>query len=266
MTTDVEDPTTQAATAEAEPSQPGSTGAEEKPDAGATAATPSQETPTGTGESEAEAEFDFKAELQKALGGGPATPQEPEQRPGVSIDAVQADLKREQAYRHSQLRQGADNGIVQTLQREYGLDEEAAKQAWQNLIRPHFNAALSDHDVYQDALDGWIIDQLPEGQKKRFREQAYRNRQEWTAGLVDLGRHEVEEKYQADIKAGKLIPQTIAERLATDAFKRGRGEKGPVKGGNEVNGVASASGSPLSLEEALTLPIGDLQRRRQAAG
>ena len=241
-------------------------GAEQKQETGVPAVLPGTEGPTGTDgvdDGEPDPEALAQAALTEAMGGKPAAPPKPSEAPGLSLEEYQAGLNQRRASQHAQLRQGADMGIVQGLQ-GLGLSDAEAKQAWETIVRPHFNAALVDNDAYQTALDNWVIDQLPDSQKQAFKSRVYRDRKERTEGLIALGSQETEDKYKADIEAGKFLDRKIADKAAVDAARSAIAARDKqynargmflAKSGNEVNGTGGVGRSEDEILLDPTTPI-----------
>ena len=254
-------PLIEAASPEATPS-----GAEKNQDAGAPAAEATQ--PTGTdGEEvgEPNPEALAQAAVTEALGGKPAAPQKAEDTaPGISLDQYQFERRQELAALNARARQDGEGFFKRTLTSKYGLSEADAADFWETAGRRWANDLISSNDAYQEQVDAWVVDQLPDSQKQAFKSRVYRGRKERTEGLIAIGKQEAEAAHQADIEAGKLLPRNIADKAALQAATAAIAARDKqynarglflAKSGNEVNGTGGVGRSEDEILLDPTTPI-----------
>ena len=251
---------------EAASPEPTPSGAEKNQDAGAPAAEATQ--PTGTdGEEvgEPNPEALAQAAVTEALGGRPATPQKAEDTaPGISLDQYQFERRQELAALNARARQDGEGFFKRTLTSKYGLSEADAADFWETAGRRWANDLISSNDAYQEQVDAWVVDQLPDSQKQAFKSRVYRGRKERTEGLIAIGKQEAEAAHQADIEAGKLLPRNIADKAALQAATAAIAARDKqynarglflAKSGNEVNGTGGVGRSEDEILLDPTTPI-----------
>lgn len=234
------------------------TGAEQKADAGAT---PAQETPEPTG-TDGDGDFSldfgsiFDAELKAQGAELPAAPTEP-QKPGIDLEQYEKQRRETRANDNAKARNNAEAYITSLLKRKYGASDEDAAADWQSAFRPLWNVLIDTNDDYHREVHDWVIDQLPDAPKGAYKSRVYRNTKERLEGLVEAGRQEVEDKWQADLKAGKYLSRDTVEKAKTEAGRKVKGElerlyaaNGLVlgKSGNDVNGTSGKGGLDLSTQ------------------
>ena len=230
-----------------------STGAGEVAEGSATA-----ETPEGTAEAEG-AEIDFSALVaaEFAAQAGGDTPDTPaESKPaGIPVEEWEARERGNLANLNAMVRRDAET-FLKGVMRQAGVPEESISQAWESQGRQLWNDFVRSNDkLWEDMLYDKLIGGLSEDQKAAWGKTKHSNLNEYRDKLIDLGRQEVESKHQADIKSGKVLPKTVAEKAGVEAARKAVAARDKqyaaqgyflAKSGNEVTGDAPRTGVPYS--------------------
>lgn len=212
-------------------------------------------------------EFDpeaiFKTEFEAQIGGDlPDTPTE-STPVGVPTEKWEADRRAQLAQKHVSARQGGETWIKNQVRQIFpDATEEQVSRLWENSVKPWGSDIITSADEFMLDFDNRLVETLSDDQKAIWNKSKYTNRTEFRDKFIDIGRQEVESKYQADIKAGKLLPKATVDKALTDAGRKARASfeawaksKGFALGesGNEVNGSPPAGVMTVAAFEALPL-------------
>ena len=168
----------------------------------------------------------FEQELKAELGEESApTPSEPTPTVGTPTEEWEATRRAQLAQKHVSARQGGETWVKQQAQRLFpDATDEQINSLWETTVKPWGSDIITTADDFLQDFDNRLIDTLSEDQKKIWNKTKHNNRTEFRDKFIDLGRQEVEAKYQADIKAGKLFTSDMKEKIETAAKRAGRAQ------------------------------------------
>ena len=204
----------------------------------------------------------------KALTGGVEEKPAEIKLPGRALEEVEQELKDARARNYRGFMESGEAWVVERAKAPaLGFSEDDAKAIWQNFVQPALNALHADHEDYSNKLDNEHARlALSEEDQNLYFGKQYADRIEGKKALVALGEGKANQAWEARVKSD-YIPRSALATLKTSietAFRKRLEDAGLIKGaesGEHVPGEQASPGGPLTLEEAMHLPVEKLPAR-----
>lgn len=183
------------------------------------------ETREGTAETEGDAEIDIGSLMATELAAQtgvdlPDTPETAAKPAGIAVEEWERNERASLSSLNGTIRRDAE-AFLKGVLREAGLSDAQISTAWESKGRHIWNDFVRSNDAFWETLlDDQLLQGLTPEQKEIWGKTKHRNREEYRDKLIDLGRHEVTAAQQADIKAGKLVSKTVAEKAGIETAKK----------------------------------------------
>lgn len=171
--------------------------------------------------------------------------------PGVPVEQVLAQIEQQRATIQAQTLQRTDADWRNYLTNELGLSPQDAHNFWHGKLGPVLKDVFGNNEAFNKARFETAVDNvLPKESVELYRSRQYRGQHEAIKAIHDAGVAAERAKWEAQVKAGKFIPQSQVKKIAEASYARGQGGS-PTSGSGQTLEGQPAGGVSFSNTDQL---------------